>query len=247
MSRGWVLVTGASRGIGEATAVRLAKLGFDLVLWARSVDGLAATAAQATAAGVQVRTTAVDVGVSTEVARAARDLADCDQLSGVVLNAGVGRWASLAETPLAEWEATVRTNLDGAYHVLRATVPMLAARRAGLLVGILSDSVLYPQPERAAYTAAKAGMGALLEVVRREVRDRNVRVTAVLPSRVDTYFQGAHPDAAPGTRAGALRADDVAEVVGGLFELPEHVEVRQLHMAAMTSTYGPFPERVMCR
>lgn len=245
MSRGWVLVTGASRGIGAATAVRLAELGFDLVLWARSADGLAATAEQAAAAGVRVRVAAVDVGVAQQVEDAAQALPDCRPLRGVVLNAGSGRWAPLTRLPLTDWEATVRTNLDGAYYVLRTTVPLLVAQRTGLLVGILSDSVLYPHAERAAYTAAKAGMNGLLDVVRREIRQCNVRVSAVLPSRVDTHFQGSHTDAVPGTRADALRANDVAAIVGGLFVLPEHIEVRHIQLSAMTSTYGPFPEKVV--
>lgn len=237
MTRGWVLVTGASRGIGAAVARRLAKSGFDLVLWARDKEALTEVAAEA--GGVQVRTAAVDVGDAAQVEAAAAGL---PRLAGVVLNAGSGRWAPLTEVTPDTWSATVRTNLDGPYHVLRAALPRLVAQ--GLVVGMLSDSVRYPHAGRAAYTASKAGMAALLEVVRREVRESGVRISALLPSRVDTHFQGSYAEAAPGTREGALSADDVAEVVGGLFDLPGHVEVRQLEFAAMTSSYGPFPERV---
>ncbi|MET8759460.1 SDR family oxidoreductase [Lentzea sp. NPDC004782] len=237
MTRGWVLVTGASRGIGAAVARRLAKSGFDLLLWARDQEALTSVAAEVGA--VRVRTAAVDVGDATQVDAAAEAL---PQLAGVVLNAGSGRWAPLGDVTPDMWSATVRTNLDGSYHVLRAVLPRLAAQ--GLVVGMLSDSVRYPHAGRAAYTASKAGMAALLEVVRREVRESGVRISALLPSRVDTYFQGSYAEAGPGTREGSLSADDVAEVVGGLFDLPGHVEVRRLELAAMTSTYGPFPERV---
>lgn len=239
-----VLVTGASRGIGAAVAVRLAKSGHDLVLWARSADGLDRSRAAAEAAGVQVRTAVVDVSDPAQVERAAETLDGFGGLGGVVLNAGAGRWSPFDALTLEAWNATLGTNLHGAFHVLRAALPLLTARRDGLVVGMLSDSVLHPHRDRAAYTASKAGMSALLEVIRREVRSRNVRVSAVLPSRVDTHFAGNHPVAAPGCREGALGADDVAEVVATLFDLPAHVEIRHLQLAAMTSTYGPFPEKV---
>ncbi|WP_285499505.1 SDR family NAD(P)-dependent oxidoreductase [Actinokineospora sp. NBRC 105648] len=235
-------MTGASRGIGAAVAERLATDGFDLVLWARSADGLASTAAAVEAAGGAVRTAVVDVGDADQVTAASAHLAE--PLAGVVLNAGSGRWSPLSDVDLDDWDRTLRTNLHGAFHTLRATVPRLVARRAGLIVGVLSDSVLYPHADRTAYSASKAGMGALLESVRREVRHLGVRVSALLPSRVDTHFQGSHADAAPGTRVGALTAAEVAGVVATLFAAPPGVEIRHLQLAAMTATYGPFPERV---
>nr|AUV64122.1 short-chain dehydrogenase [Streptomyces citricolor]BAV57059.1 short-chain dehydrogenase [Streptomyces citricolor] len=243
--RGWVLVTGASRGIGGATAMALAGRGFDLVLWARSADALADTAEQARALGARVKTATVDVGDAGQVASAAESIDGAEGLAGLVLNAGRGVWSPLADVDPEDWSATIRTNLDGTYHVLRETLPHLIAHGHGLLVGMLSDSVLHPFAERAAYSASKSGMSALLEVVRREVRASGVRVSAVLPSRVDTYFQGSQAEAGPGTREGALTAAEVAEVVAGLFELPPNVEIRQVQLAAMTSTYGLFPERVV--
>jgi serine 3-dehydrogenase len=243
--RGWVLVTGASRGIGEATAMALAVKGFDLILWARTAEALATTASQISATGARVRTASVDVGSADHVSRAAAaSLGELDWLAGLVLNAGGGVWSPLDRLDPAEWDDTIRTNLSGAYHVLHQVLPQFTAQAAGLIVGMLSDSVLYPFPERAAYTAAKSGMNALLEVTRREVRSRGIRVSTVLPSRVDTFFHGGHKNASPGTRKGALSAADVAQVVAGLFELPANIEVRSIHMAAMTSTYGPFTERV---
>lgn len=243
--RGWVLVTGASRGIGAATAEALAADGFDLVLWARSRDGLDRTARAVRQRRAAVRVHAVDVGDAAQVgAAASATLSGPGPLVGVVLNAGAGRWSPLSALDPEEWHGTLRTNLDGTYHVLRATLPRLTAQRAGLVVGMLSDSVLHPHADRAAYSASKAGMSALLETVRREVRQHGVRVSAVLPSRVDTHFRGSHDQAAPGTRKGALSAADVAHVVSALFTFPANVEVRNVQLAAMTATYGPFPERV---
>ena len=241
--RGWVLVTGATRGIGEATAKLLADNGFDLILWARTAGDLAVTAKTVRAAGAEVRTAAVDVGDAAAVEAASRDtLAEINRLAGVVLNAGHGVWTPLKRLGLAEWHSTVDTNLNGAFHVLRAAIPRLGY--GGLVVGVLSDSVLYPFPDRAAYSAAKSGMSALLDVARRELRPVGVRICSLLPSRVDTHFEGAHEVAGPGSRPGALAAAEVAEVVCGLFDLPQGIEVRHIQLAAMASSYGPFPEVV---
>ncbi|GGM53944.1 short-chain dehydrogenase [Longimycelium tulufanense] len=242
---GPVLVTGASRGIGRAVAQALAAAGHDLVLWSRSAGELAGLAEQVAAHGVAARVASVDVGDADQVAAAAHATLDPTAgLGGVVLNAGGGRWSPLPEIELADWRNTIATNLDGAFHTLRAALPLLTARPGGLLVGLLSDSVLHPFPGRAAYSAAKSGMRALLEVARRELRPHGVRVSLLLPSRVDTYFQGAHDEARPGTRADALSAEQVADVVTYLFGLPVAVELREVQLAAMTTTFGPFPERV---
>lgn len=240
----WVLITGASRGIGRATALALAADGYRPVLWARSGDDLAKVAAAVRAHGTQVRSAVVDVADPAAVARAARtSLADLEGLAGLVLNAGQGVWTALSELGPEEWDRTVRTNLDGGFRVLSTALPMLTKVPGALVVGMLSDSALYPFPQRAAYAASKSGLRALLEVTRREVRDQRVRVCQVLPSRVDTYFQGAHADATPGSRQGALSAEDVAAVVSGLFRLPPQVEIREIQMSSLSSTFGPFPER----
>ncbi|MEV0088532.1 SDR family oxidoreductase [Saccharopolyspora sp. NPDC050642] len=243
--RGRVLVTGASRGIGREIAIALARTGHDLVLWARSRDDLGETAELARGHGAAVVEQAVDVGDRDQVEAGIRSCATgSEALTGLVLNAGAGVWRPLAEVPAPEWSAALRTNLDGAFHVLQAALPTLRRAAHPLVVGVLSDSAVHPFPDRAAYSAAKAGTLALLEVARREHRAAGLRISLVLPSRVDTHFSGSHADARPGTRAGALSARDVAQVVDGLFALPPHVEVREIRLAATTSTYGPYPERV---
>jgi NADP-dependent 3-hydroxy acid dehydrogenase YdfG len=240
----WVLITGASRGIGRATALALAADGYAPVLWARSGDDLAKVADEVSGYAVPARVAVVDVADRAAVVRAARDsLAGIERLDGLVLNAGQGKWAPLAELDGADWDVTVRTNLDGGFHVLKVALPLLTAVSGALVVGLLSDSVRYPFPERAAYAASKSGLAALLEVARRETRAQGVRVCQLVPSRVDTYFQGSYVAAAPGTRDTALTAAEVAAVIAGVFRLPPNVEIREIHLSSMTSTFGLLPER----
>jgi NADP-dependent 3-hydroxy acid dehydrogenase YdfG len=234
-----VLVTGASRGIGRAVAVALAGRGFDLVLWARSGADLRAAAAETGARGTAVRVAEVDVADAAAVGGpGGASLAGLPALRGVVVNAGSGEWSGLAETDPAQWRATVGTNLDGAFHTLRAAVPLVRRHPLGQVVGIASDSSRYAFAGRGAYAASKAGLLALLETARRELRPAGVRVTVLLPSRVDSHFRGR----TPGDRAEGLTTAELADVVAGVFTVPARVELREIQLAAMSAEYGPYPE-----
>lgn len=236
---GWVLVTGAGRGIGQAVALRLAQLGHSLVLWARSADELRKTRAELAAEGAEVRSATVDVADPAQVDEAAAEtLADLAALRAMVVNAGGGEWNPIDSTPVDEWRSVLGANLDGAFHTLRVGVPLLRRHPHAQLIGMASDSSQYSFAGRGAYCASKAGMLSLLETARRELRADGVRVTALLPSRVDSYFRGKRP----GARPEALSLAEMAEVVGTLFTLPPRVEIREVHLSALTTPYGPYPE-----
>jgi serine 3-dehydrogenase len=237
VSTEWIVVTGASRGIGRAAATRLADDGHGVVLWARSAADLAAADARITAAGGRVRRHVVDVGDADSVARATRELRDIGPLRAVIVNAGgAARWASFLDLTSAEWRATMATNIDGAVNVLRALLPALVEHGRGQVVVLGSDSALYPFPGRAHYCTTKAGVYALAETVRAEFREHGIRVTVVLPSRVDTHFGGR----SPGDRPRALSADDIARVIQMIIALPPQVEVRELRLSSLAESYGPF-------
>lgn len=238
---GTVLITGASRGIGRASALRLAAAGRDLVLWARTADELADTGRAAERFGGRVSCQLVDVADPAQVAEACAAI-KWNSAPGLVLNAGSGIWQPIEQIDDETWQRTLDTNLTGAMQILRLLLPEFRQRRAGLIVGILSDSARFPFADRAAYSAAKAGLAALLEVARREARADGVRISTLWPSRVDTSFQGSMPVAGPGSRPGSLSAEDVAGVVEWLFGLPAGMEVRELQLAALTATYGPYQE-----
>lgn len=234
-----VLVTGASRGIGRATALALAAAGHDLVLWARTGADLAATATEARARGVDVRAAVVDVGDPAAVDGPGRASLDgLAALRAAVVNAGWGEWGALAETPPEQWRGIMATNLDGAFHSLQVALPLLLAHEHPQVVAMASDSSRFSYPQRAAYCASKAGFLSLMETLRHETRAQGLRVTNLLMSRVDTHFRGKQP----GGRPSALSCEEVAGVVLTLLALPARVEVRELALSSITSTYGPYPE-----
>lgn len=238
---GWVLVTGASRGIGQAVAEHLAGAGHDLILWARTTEDLEKVRSQLAPHGREIRTAAVDVADPAQVEEAAAtSFAGIEALRAVVVNAGGGAWNAIESISADEWRSVLGPNLDGAFHTLKATVPLLRACPGAQLVGVASDSSLHSFARRGAYCASKAGLLSLLETARRELREHDVRVTAVLPSRVDSYFRGKQP----GCRPEAMSLAEIGEVIGALFTLPPRVEVREIHLAALTTPFGPYTEQM---
>ena len=234
-----VLVTGASRGIGRGAALELARAGFDLLLWARSVAELTEVAVTCRGFGRQVEIASVDVSNYESIMTAgASSVSSLECLRGLVLNAGIGIWNSLDAVSVDEWQKIMSTNVDGAFYTLKLAVPLLTNHSFAQIVAVVSDSAAYSYPNRPAYCASKWGMRGLVEAVRRDVRTRGVRVTQLLPSRVDTHFRGK----TPGARRDSLSATDVGCLITMLFNLPERIEVRELPVSAITSSYGPFEE-----
>ena len=213
-------------------------------MWARDGRELEDVACIARDRGASVRTRVVDVSDPDAVSEAAAELAhDVQAVRALVLNAGSGRWSDLGDTSPDQWRTTIGTNLDGAFYCLQSLLPLLSRHPAAQIVGLASDSALEAMPGRAPYCASKAGLVALLETARAELRADGVRVTVLAPSRVDTYFGGREP----GDRAGSLSAEHVAHVVRFVIDLPHEVELRELHLSAITSTYGRLPEHAGAR
>ncbi|KTT96476.1 SDR family oxidoreductase [Sphingomonas sanguinis] len=241
---GWTLVTGASRGIGLATAQRLFAAGHRVVIWSRSTPVRQDWLTDAERDGVLIHQQ-VDVSNESNVDSALLDLRRRGfGLNNLILNAGSGRWTALHAVSTAEWRETLGVNLDGAFFLLKRLLPTLCQADAPLVVAVLSDSVLYPFAERAAYSAAKAGLRALLETTRLEFRPHGVRFSLLYPSRVDTHFAGSHATGRPGLRPGSLKADDIAETIAFIMALPPRVEIREVHMASRSSSFGPFGEKL---
>lgn len=181
------IVTGGTRGIGAAVAVRLAAEGHDLVLGHRS-DVASADAVVASLAATGVRVVAVQADVTTdagvEALFAAAD--DLGQLTGLVNNAGATyRFAPLADTPAEEVRRTIDVNLTAPLLVARAAVQRMG--RGGVIVNITSGAATIGSPgEYVHYAAAKAGLDLVTRGLGLEVADRGIRVVAVAPGLIET-------------------------------------------------------------
>ncbi|AEK61735.1 3-oxoacyl-ACP reductase FabG [Collimonas fungivorans] len=184
-----VLVTGSSRGIGKAIALRLARDGYDIVLHCHQQRAAADAVAQTVRElGVQARVLQFDIG--DRQASAAALLADVEQHGcyyGVVCNAGVARDNAFPAMPGEDWDLVLKTNLDGFYNVLNPLVmPMVQRRAPGRIVTLASVSGLIGNRGQVNYSAAKAGIIGASKALAIELAKRNITVNCVAPGLIET-------------------------------------------------------------
>ncbi len=190
-----ILVTGSSRGIGRAIALRLAQAGFDLVLHCRSGRREAdAVAADIHALGRQARVLQFDV--ADRAACAATLVADVKAHGayyGVVCNAGLTRDNAFPALTDEDWDQVIRTNLDGFYNVLHPVImPMIRRRAAGRIVCITSVSGLIGNRGQVNYSASKAGVIGAAKALAIELGKRKITVNCVAPGLIDTAMLDEH-------------------------------------------------------
>ena len=189
-----VLVTGSSRGIGRAIALRLARDGFDIVVHGRSAGAPAQQTAEAIRAlGRQARVLQFDVADRAACAQALEaDMAEHGAYYGVVCNAGIARDNAFPAMTGEEWDAVVHTNLDAFYNVLHPIVmPMVRRRQPGRIVTLASVSALMGNRGQANYSAAKAGVVAATKSLAIELAKRDITVNCVAPGLIDTEMVSA--------------------------------------------------------
>jgi 3-oxoacyl-[acyl-carrier protein] reductase len=184
-----VLVTGASKGIGRAIARRLSRDGFHIVVhYGADRAGAEATLADIAAAGGSGRVVGFDIADRHGCAAAiAADIEANAAYYGLVLNAGIARDNAFPAMPGEDWDAVLRTNLDGFYNVLQpAIMPMVSARRGGRIVTLSSLSGIAGNRGQTNYSAAKAGIIGATKALAIELAKRNITVNCVAPGLIET-------------------------------------------------------------
>jgi 3-oxoacyl-[acyl-carrier protein] reductase len=217
-----VLVTGSSRGIGKAIALRLATAGYDLVLHCRhNRELIDAVAAQINDIGRTTRVLQFDIS-DREQTREVLE-ADIEQFGayyGVICNAGVARDNAFPAMPGEEWDEVLRTNLDGFYNVLHPLImPMIRRRKPGRIVTLSSVSGEMGNRGQVNYSAAKAGIIGASKALAVELAKRKITVNCVAPGLIETEMtKNIEPDEAlkmvPMQRVG--KAEEVAGAVNFL-------------------------------
>lgn len=184
-----VLVTGSSRGIGKAAALRLAREGYDIVLHCRSqIEQAEAVAEEITALGRKARILQFDIAERQQTADVL--LADVEAHGayyGVVCNAGVTRDNAFPAIPGEDWDTVLHTNLDGFYNVLNPLImPMVRRRKPGRIVTLSSVSGLIGNRGQVNYSAAKAGIIGASKALAVELAKRRITVNCVAPGLIET-------------------------------------------------------------
>ena len=227
------VVTGASRGIGRATAVRLAAAGARVVLLARGREALDALARELGQGALAMPCDLADrAAVRDTGARILSTLGGAPDL--LVNNAGLFDIAPIVDMTPDAFVATVETNLVAPFLLVRALLPGMHARRAGhvVTVGSIADRATFPG--NGAYAASKFGARAMHEVLRAELRGTGVRASLVSPGPVDTsLWDPLDPDNRPGftPRAAMLAADAVADAIVWVATRPPETNVDELRLS----------------
>jgi NADP-dependent 3-hydroxy acid dehydrogenase YdfG len=235
------LVTGASSGIGEATALALAGHGAAVALVARRADRLAALADKIRAGGGT--TVAIEADVTDEAqARAAvtRTVKELGRLDTLVNNAGVMLLGPVVDAPVEEWQRMLQVNLAGLLYCAHAALPHLlraaedGPRRVADLVNVSSVAGRVARNGSAVYNATKHGVGAFSEGLRQEVTRRHVRVSLVEPGAVSTELAGHNrPEVLESIKrrfsaTERLEAEDIADAIHYIVSRPRHVAVNEI-------------------
>ena len=230
-------ITGASSGIGEATALALADAGAAVALGARRLDRVEALAERIGAAGG--RAIAFEVDVSDEQAANAFVAAANERLGGLdvlVNNAGVMLLGPVADADTAQWRQMIDVNLLGLLYCTHAALPVMREGGGGHIVNVSSVAGRHARAGAAVYNMTKFGVTAFSEALRQEALHSGIRVTCVEPGFVETELQGhnTNPVVQQGVErmreqiGDVLQASDIADAVLYAVSRPQHVSINEV-------------------
>jgi 3-oxoacyl-[acyl-carrier protein] reductase len=188
-------VTGASRGIGRATALTLCRAGFDIVVASPEIEKNEEVAAEIRACSGEAMTVNLDVTSLDSVKEAfAKTLKDKSRIDVLVNNAGIARDGLAVRMKQADWDLVLRLNLDGAFLCIQQVLPSMMRNRWGRIVNISSVVGQAGSAGQANYAASKAGLIGLTKALAQEMASRGITVNAVAPGYIATDMTNVLPD-----------------------------------------------------
>ncbi|MCK5581601.1 MAG: SDR family oxidoreductase [Candidatus Omnitrophica bacterium] len=222
-----VLITGASKGIGKAVAMRLAENGANVLIAARTQSVLDETAKEiADKTGVKVVGVAADVSKLEDLQRLS-DTANKEfgQVDILINNAGVSSQYPFDKQPLEDIERLAHTNYLGYVRLIRLVIPQMIERKSGSIINMVSGSTLCdPLPKNfITYSSLKVGLRAFLKGLFWEMRDHGIKVTSILPGVVDTELTDKLQDITKEQKDRLMSADAVVDMVMYALSVPQNV------------------------
>ncbi|MCE5279428.1 MAG: SDR family oxidoreductase [Planctomycetaceae bacterium] len=231
------LVSGGGRGIGRAIALALGRAGAHVVVAARSGDEIAAVAKEITAAGGAASAIAVDLADESSVVNLFTQVVDrLGRLDVLVNNAGVGRYARVAELSAADVDAMMAVNIRGTALCCREAMKLMIPHRSGYIINISSVLGFKGYANQGAYTATKHAVMGLTRSLAVEAQEHGIRVSVISPGGVDTEMvRRSRPDLDPSI---LLSPEDIAQAVLYLLSLSDRAAVDEIYIRRRTS--APF-------
>lgn len=220
MSKKEAFVIGGSRGIGRATVIKLAKLGFDIVFSCRSVSKEAEETKEAVIAlGAKCEIVTFDVSDRAAALKAVESVIEKNLPDVVIYNSGIARDNLMAFMSPEEWDSVMRVNLDGFYNSVQPFIFPMLSRKSGRIIIVTSASGQAGQAGQVNYSASKAGLIGAMKALAREIGRKNILVNAVSPGIIETDMTSELPKdkilpMIPLNRFG--KVEEVASVIGFL-------------------------------
>ncbi len=231
------IITGASSGIGKATALAFAKAGIHVALVSRSQEKLEAIASAAREVGVEAKAYPLDLAnieeVKAKIAAIAADFAPIDIL---VNNAGIGYTNPLSETPLADWQKVLDLNLTSIFQCVLAVLPGMRDRAQGTIINVASIAAQNPIPNWGAYGVSKAGLVAFSQVLAAEERANGIRVVNICPGAVNTPLWETDTVQADLNREAMLTPETVAQSILHTAVLPAQAVIEEITVMPSAGT-----------
>ena len=223
------LITGASSGIGKATALAFAKAGINLALFSRSGEKLEAVAVAARQAGVEAKVYPLDLAdIDVVQAKIQAIAADFGAIDILINNAGMGYTGTLSETPLCDWLAVMNLNLTSVFQCILGILPMMRDRQSGTIINVASIAAKQAFPQWGAYSVSKAGLIALSKTLAVEERANGIRVTAICPGAVNSELWDTETVKQNFDRSAMLTPEIVAQSILHTALLPEQAVIEEL-------------------
>jgi short-subunit dehydrogenase len=222
------LITGASSGIGKATALAFAKAGIDVALVSRSVDKLTPVCEAVSHTGVEAKAYEVDLACVAQVQEKMQAIALDGDIDILVNNAGMGYTATLTETPLSDWQQVIDLNLTSVFQCIMGILPRMRTRGTGTIINITSIAAKQAFPNWGAYSVSKAGLIALSQTLAQEERVHGIRVTAICPGAVNTELWDTPTVNANFDRSKMLTPEIVAQSILHAALLPQQAVIDEL-------------------
>ena len=223
------LITGASSGIGRATAIAFAQQGFDLALVSRNQSKLMQVAQQTAEYGVDAKIYAVDLAqvhqVKDQILAIVQELGAIDIL---VNNAGMGYTGPLADIPLSDWQQVLDVNLTSVLQCVQAVLPVMRQQQKGTIINVISIAGHQAFPNWGAYCASKFGLTAFTKALAAEERVNGIRAIAISPGAVNTPLWDTDTVQVDFNRSAMLTPEIVAQSIVHTALLPEQAVVESV-------------------
>lgn len=231
------LITGASSGIGKATALAFASSGIDVALVSRSQDKLEAIARLVQDTGVQAKAYALDLAkieqVKAGIEAIAADFAGIDIL---VNNAGMGYTNPIDATPLSDWQQVIDLNLTSVFQCIQGILPAMRRQKRGTIINVSSVAGQQPFPTWGAYNVSKAGLIALSKTLAAEERQNGIRVVTMCPGAVNTPLWDTDTVQMDLNRSAMLTPEIVAQLILHAVLMPEQAVIESITLMPNAGT-----------